>query len=180
MLTDPAAPGRDFVLHATDETVTEFAIEPYAADAPIHVAAMRTPDAKFALYSHWPEEGIEPLTAGEEAELYDYSTHRGRLEVENVADRSALEAPLREQFQKAFVHELRRPLPDRLKAAHGRGFADYFATARRSVAAATARRRARVESTLGNVAQGQGGPAPHEVPAGARHGGPGHGREPHR
>ena len=35
ILADPSAPGRPYVLHATDETVTEFAIEPYAADAPL-------------------------------------------------------------------------------------------------------------------------------------------------
>ena len=31
MLTDPTAPGRPFVLHATDEIVSEFATEPYAS-----------------------------------------------------------------------------------------------------------------------------------------------------
>ncbi len=162
MLSDPLAPGRDYVLHATDETVTEFAIEPYAANAPLHVVAMRTPEAKFALYSHWPEEGIEPLTEGQEAELYDYSTHTGRLELHNAAEHTPLEASMREQLQKAFVHELRQPLPERLEAAHGRGFADYFSTARTAAAKATARRKAKVESTLGDVAGGQAGPAPHD------------------
>jgi arylsulfatase A-like enzyme len=162
MLSDPQAPGREYVLHATDETVTEFAIEPYAANAPLHVVAMRTPEAKFALYSHWPEEGIDPLSEGEEAELYDYSTHSGRLELHNSAEHTPLEASMRAQWQKAFVHELRQPLPARLEAAHGRGFADYFSTARTAAAKATARRKAKVESTLGNVAAGQGGPAPRD------------------
>ncbi|MHB8491260.1 MAG: sulfatase-like hydrolase/transferase, partial [Solirubrobacteraceae bacterium] len=35
MLSDPTAPGRPFVVHSTDELVTEFAIEPYAAKAPL-------------------------------------------------------------------------------------------------------------------------------------------------
>ena len=43
ILADPAAPGRPYILHATDEIVTEYAIEPYAADAPLHVVALRTP-----------------------------------------------------------------------------------------------------------------------------------------
>ena len=62
------------MLHATDETVTEFAIEQYAASAPLHVVALRTPDAKLATYSDWPGEQIEPLRAGQERELYDYAT----------------------------------------------------------------------------------------------------------
>ena len=163
ILADPEAPGREYVLHATDETVTEFAIEQYAATAPRHVVAMRTPEAKFALYSHWPEEGgIEPLSEGQEAELYDYTTQSGRLELHNSAEHTPLEASMREQLEKAFVHELRRPLPERLQAAHGRGFADYFSTARTAAAKATSRRKEKVESTVGDVAQGQGGPAPHE------------------
>ena len=64
ILADPTAPGRPYVLHATDETVTEFAIEPYAADAPLHVVALRTPAAKLATYSNWPFQGIEPLARG--------------------------------------------------------------------------------------------------------------------
>ncbi len=162
ILSDPQAAGREYVLHATDETVTEFASEPYAAIAPLHVVAMRTAEAKFGLYSHWPEEGIEPLSEGQEAELYDYGNEKGRLELHNAADHSPLEASMRERLQKAFVHELRKPLPERLQAAHGRGFADYFSIARRAAINATARRRAKAEQVVGNVAAGQGGPAPKE------------------
>ena len=84
ILANPDAPGRPYVLHATDETVTEFATEQYAASAPLHVVALRTPDAKLATYSNWSGEQIEPLQAGQERELYDYATHRGRLELDNV------------------------------------------------------------------------------------------------
>jgi len=58
ILADPEAPGRPFVLHATDEVVTEFATETY--QAPLHVVAMRTQAAKYASYSNWPVEGIAP------------------------------------------------------------------------------------------------------------------------
>jgi len=151
ILADPGAPGRPFVLHATDETVTEFAIEPYAAYAPLHVVAMRTPEAKFATYSHWPEEGIRPMPGGEEVELYDYSSHRGRLELHNSAGHSPLEESLRAQYQQAFSEELRGPLPPRLTEAHARGFADYFSTARNAAAAAAARRKARSEREVGQI-----------------------------
>ena len=73
------------MLHATDETVTEFANEPYAADAPLHVVALRTAAAKYATYSNWSDEGIDQLAEGQEHELYDYRTANGRLELDNSA-----------------------------------------------------------------------------------------------
>jgi arylsulfatase A-like enzyme len=148
ILANPSAPGRPYVLHATDEVVTEFAIEPYAAGAPLHVVAVRTPEAKYATYSHWPLDGIAPLSEGEESELYDYRSHGGRLELENVAGHSPLEASLRADFQRAFHQELRAPLPHRLSEAHARGFSDYFSTARRAAEGAAERRRLRTEGGL--------------------------------
>jgi arylsulfatase A-like enzyme len=149
ILADPAAPGRPYILHATDEVVTEYAIEPYAADAPLHVVALRTPQAKLATYSNWPYQGIEPLARGEERELYDYRTHSGRLELHNSAGQSALEEPLRTELERAFREELREPLPPRLTEAHARGFADYFSTARHAVAQAAGRRKRRSEREAG-------------------------------
>ncbi|MGD0455061.1 MAG: sulfatase-like hydrolase/transferase [Solirubrobacteraceae bacterium] len=149
ILADPTAPGRPFVLHATDETVTEFAIEPYAADAPLHIVALRTPQAKLATYSNWPYEGITPKSQGQETELYDYSTHSGRLELHNSAGESPLEEELRAEYERAFTDELRQPLPHRLIAAHARGFADYFSTARHASVAAAARRKRRSEREAG-------------------------------
>ncbi len=145
ILTDPEAPGRPYVLHATDEIVTEFATETYAANAPLHVVALRTPEAKFATYSNWPAEGITPESQGEETELYDYSTQSGRMELHNSAGESSLEASLRSQLDRAFREELRGPLPPRLTAAHARGFADYFSTARKAAVASTEHRRQREE-----------------------------------
>ncbi len=149
ILADPAAPGRPYVLHATDETVTEFAIEPYAADAPLHIVAMRTPQAKYATYSNWSETGIMPLAQGQEAELYDYSTQSGRLELHNGAGESPLEAQLREQLELAVSDELRGPLPPHLIEAHARGFADYFSTARHAATSAAARRKRHAEQERG-------------------------------
>jgi len=153
ILADPAAPGRRYVLHATDETVTEFAIKPYAADAPLHVVALRTPQAKFATYSNWPYEGIAPKSAGQETELYDYSTHSGRLELHNSAGDSQLEEAMRAEYERAFRNELRAPLPSRLLAAHARGFADYFSTARHIAVSAAGRRKRRDEREVGPLDQ---------------------------
>jgi hypothetical protein len=145
-------------MHATDETVTEFAIEPYAANAPLHIIAIRTPQAKYATYTYWPETGITPLSAGEEVELYDYSTQGGRLEIENRAGHSPLEASLREQLQRAIKDELRGALPPRLVEAHARGFADYFSTARHAATNAATRRKRRAEHETGTGQPGLEGP----------------------
>jgi arylsulfatase A-like enzyme len=154
ILADPSAPGRSHVLHATDEIVTEFAIERYAADAPRHVIALRTASAKYATYSRWSPEGITPLTSGQEDELYDYRTHAGRLELENTAGNSPREAGLRTQLADAISSELRAPLPPRMHAAHARGFADYSSTAKRAAVASAAMRKRRSERTVGHLDPG--------------------------
>ena len=81
MCANPAAPGRQWVLHTTDEDVTEFASTPYAADAPRHVAAIRSAKGKLALYSNWRPGTIEVEPAGQESEFYEYSGEEGRLEL---------------------------------------------------------------------------------------------------
>src|SRR3984957_4332707 len=145
MLSVPLAPGRDYVLHATDETVTEYAIEPYAAEAPLHVVALRTPNAKYATYSNFAPDSIKLLDAGRETELYDYGTPEGRMELDNLAGNSALEPKLNAEMQRAIRNELREPLPTRLYRAHKRGLLDYFNTAGKAALKATERRRERAE-----------------------------------
>ena len=151
ILADPSAQGRDYVLHATDETVTEFAVEPYAADAPLHVVAVRTAQAKLALYSDWSSESTTPLSSGQEGELYDYSTQSGRLELHNSLEQSPLEGTLRRTYEQAFRNELREPLPLRLEAARSRGITDYFSTAKHAAAHAASRRRERDERIVASV-----------------------------
>jgi arylsulfatase A-like enzyme len=156
MLADPKAPGREYVLHATDETVTEFAIEPYAAAAPLHVVALRTPEAKYATYSDFAPGSLDALTAGRETELYDYSTSEGRMELRNEAGESSLEPHLNAQMQRAIRDELHEPLPKRLHNARRRGLHDYFKTAARAAERAAERRRERAErETEGEVPFGE-------------------------
>jgi arylsulfatase A-like enzyme len=123
---DPAVSGRDWILHATDEDVTEFASELYAAEAPRHVVAIATKRGKLALYNNWRPGTITTEPDGEESELYDYSTIAGRAELESEAGISALEEELRGTLEEeAIPEELRAPLPSRLQQAHSRGFANY-------------------------------------------------------
>jgi arylsulfatase A-like enzyme len=148
MLADPNAPGRPYVLHATDETVTEYAIEPYAAEAPRHVIALRTGQAKYATYSNWRPHSLELLSQAEERELYDYSTDSGRLELHNSAGESELEQPLQAQFESALQQELRQPLPQRLGAARAGGFVDYFAASGKAENNAAGVREKRAEKVF--------------------------------
>jgi arylsulfatase A-like enzyme len=146
MLSNPRAPGRPYLAHCTDEIVTEFAIELYSSNAPLHVTAIRTPAAKYAMYSNWRPATSAIAAAGQESELYDYSTRGGRLEIDNRAGRSTLEPALRSQLEAAVREELREPVPAYLRAAHRDGYADYHTSAKAAAIQATNLRRKIEES----------------------------------
>jgi arylsulfatase A-like enzyme len=143
LLRDPAAPGRRFVMHATDEIVTEFAVERYAYAAPRHVIAARTEHAKIATYSHWDEQSTAILSEAQEHESYDYTTHAGRLEIDNIAGTGPVYSQMRGLLAQAIPDELRRPLPSFLHAAQARGLTNYFQVAKRDALMAVATRAAR-------------------------------------
>jgi arylsulfatase A-like enzyme len=168
ILANPRARGRPYVLHTTDEIVTEFATELYAADAPLHVVAMRTPNAKYATYSNWGEDGVTPLQEGQERELYDYRTRAGRMEMGNGAGRSRLEAPLQRTMERAVRDELRGGLPPQLHEARELGFQDYLLTATRAARNATAARLRRVEGERGPLTPFGGSEQQLRPPAGPR------------
>jgi hypothetical protein len=129
ILRDPAAPGRAYALHATDEVVTEFALLPHDAEAPLHVKGIITPTAKYATYSHWHANTLEPLARGEQSELYDYTTRSGHLEIDNLAGASPLEEQLAATLREATREELHAELPSPLLEAQRRGLARYDALA---------------------------------------------------
>lgn len=122
-----AAPGRPWVLHATDEDVTEFASDLHAAEAPRHVIALRTQQGKLGVYSNWRPESIKPDPAGEEVECYDYGTAAGQAELSNVAGSSALEEQLRLTLQDdAIPNELHASLPGYLGGPQRKGMGNYL------------------------------------------------------
>jgi arylsulfatase A-like enzyme len=124
---DAQAPGRPWVLHATDEDVTEFAGEEHDAEAPRHVVALRTEQGKLGLYSNWGQESIEAEPTGQEVECYDYSSDVGQAELANVAGSSALEEELRATLEgDAIPNELHEPLPGYLQGPLRKGMSDYF------------------------------------------------------
>ncbi|MEV0466844.1 sulfatase-like hydrolase/transferase [Nocardia tengchongensis] len=125
---DPRAPGRPWILHTTDEHSIEEAAVRFNGDAPGHVIALRTADAKFVRYSHWAPgtSRIDPAQQ-EEYELYDYSTREGGLELDNTA---AIGGGLRDTMSRlhdeAVRTELQQPLPANLQQAQQDGWNDYF------------------------------------------------------
>ncbi len=153
ILAEPDAPGRRHVLHATDEIVTEFAVEPYAADAPLHVQMIRTDRAKYATYSNWLPGTTLATSAGREHELYDYGRAGGRLENENAAphdERLAVE--LDSSLTDAVEHELQEPLPAWLRPAQRRGQLNHLEVAQRDALQAAEHRRERTDRAVGDPA----------------------------
>ena len=114
MLRSARAPGRPYLLLATDELLpAKFNFN----NAPLHIAGLRTERAKLATYSTWtPRTGkIEPETM--ELEFYDYRTPEGAAEmVSNPDDRRAW--VMLNLLQRYFIpNELRERLPGALGAA---------------------------------------------------------------
>jgi len=127
----PSAAGRPWIAHITDETTVEELSYTYsfANEAPHHVAAVRTPSAKYAVYSPWKEGTIEVDTSDQDFELYDYSSNDGQLELANLAGTgSKLQAEMSALLQsEVILNEIRAPLPRHLRAAQKEGMEDFFA-----------------------------------------------------
>jgi arylsulfatase A-like enzyme len=128
---DPSAAGRPWIAHITDETTVEELSYTYsfANEAPHHVAAVRTANAKYAVYSPWKPGTIEVDTSDQDFELYDYTSSDELLEVNNVAGKgSALERELSALLQSEVIpKEIRAPLPRHLRAAQKEGMEDFYA-----------------------------------------------------
>ncbi len=124
---DPGAPGRPWIVHTTDEHSIEEAAVRFDHNAPGHVVAVRTADAKFVRYSHWVQGSAEiDPSLEEEYELYDYSTHDGELELDNTAAAGgSLRDAMSRLHDRAVSEELHRPLPDYLQQAQQEGWNDY-------------------------------------------------------
>jgi arylsulfatase A-like enzyme len=131
IIRDPSAPGRQYAVHATDEVLTEFALLPHAANAPLHVKGIVTPTAKYATYSNWRAGALDALSRGEQSELYDYTSRGGYHEIDNRAGRSPLEDQLRTSLDEATHEELHLPLPSSLVAVQERALAEYHLLAER-------------------------------------------------
>jgi arylsulfatase A-like enzyme len=138
-----SAPGRPWIAHVTDDMSVEemttlvkspalramFGIHEVPTNiptsAPNHIVAVRTREAKLAVYSYWKPAGMDvDTTRPIEREFYDYSTALGRQEIDNQAGRNAKQAALQALIDHEVLPELRSPLPASLSKAHEQGIAN--------------------------------------------------------
>jgi arylsulfatase A-like enzyme len=128
MLQSADAPGRPFVLYATDEIVPNF-YNP--SRAPTHVLGVRTEDTKLGFYDDWfpGTSKIIPVPDVErDLEFYDLSTPEGALEIDNTA---ASDPRAKDEYQKLINYiipnELQQPLPGVLGIAQAASKAGHLA-----------------------------------------------------
>lgn len=109
MLKSASAPGRPYVLYATDEISPGFF---NFNNCPTHVLGMRTADSKLGVYADWfPATGaINRQTS--QLEFYDYSTSNGQLELDNTAQSDPRAAKMYHHLLNHIIaHELQALLP---------------------------------------------------------------------
>jgi arylsulfatase A-like enzyme len=108
LLRSNRARGRDALVMSTDEVVPSY----YNFNgSPRYILALRTEEAKLAVYADWRDGTavIDPDTV--ELEFYDYATEGGRLELDNQPDHPQARRMLRELFTRYVPQEMEQPLP---------------------------------------------------------------------
>jgi uncharacterized sulfatase len=108
MLQSASAPGRPYVLYATDEIAPSFF---NFNNSPTHVLGLRTPDTKLGVYANWYKatSKLDPSTA--QLEFYDYSSTQGQLELETMPDDPRAKAMFAQLLAQIIPNELQKPLP---------------------------------------------------------------------
>jgi arylsulfatase A-like enzyme len=133
---NPAARGRAYIAHATDEpgTSSQLPSPQQARPAPNHIVGVRTPRGKIARYAFWKDGGFEVDPRKRiDREVYDYSTPAGRREIDNLfgpgrttrAQRRLI-ARMEALLQRAVETEIQAPLPAALQPVQQQAFADWF------------------------------------------------------
>jgi arylsulfatase A-like enzyme len=112
MLKSASAPGRPYVLYATDEiagNIYNF------NNSPTNILGLRTEGTKLGVYAKWVPLTSNIIQSSIELEFYDYSTMGGMLELDNTAATDsrakAMEANL---LNNLLPNELQQPLPGAL------------------------------------------------------------------
>jgi uncharacterized sulfatase len=113
MLKSTSAPGRPYLLHATDEVSPDFF---NWLNAPGHVLGIRTEAGKLGVYSDWFPATSVINQSSVQTEFYDYSTESGRLELDNtVQDNHQARKLYRRLLHEIIPNELQQPLPPPLR-----------------------------------------------------------------
>jgi uncharacterized sulfatase len=124
LLRNPNAKGRDHVLVATDEIIPRLL---NYLNAPTHVLAVRTHEAKLVTYTHWARNTTTPVRAGMQLEFYDYATSAGRAETRSHPDDPRVRPLLNKLFNQYVPTQMQAPLPVALRPASARARAAYIA-----------------------------------------------------
>ena len=113
MLRSAKAPGRQYVLFATDETISSYY---NFLDAANHIVGIRTKDGKLAVYANW-QNGTTNIVFDDnlELEFYDYSTPGGVAELENRPKDPHAKGLYNRLVHDLIPHELQAPLPSSLQ-----------------------------------------------------------------
>jgi hypothetical protein len=114
MLRSASAPGRPYLLLASDELLPEKLIY---NDAPLHMVGLRTASTKLGTYSKWTPATGEIVPGTTELESYDYSTPQGMAELLNNPNDPRTQPMLEALFNRLIPDELRAPLPGALALA---------------------------------------------------------------
>jgi arylsulfatase A-like enzyme len=129
ILQDPTTPGRDYVLHTTDEPWVPESNpnNRFDADIPLHVIGYRTSVAKLGLYSFWLDGTIDIATKGHELEFYDYSTNEGVIETNSTPGSELALQYYQTLTTEVIPNELRQPLPASLQPFQKEAIKTYLA-----------------------------------------------------
>ena len=108
MLKSSCAPGRSYLLFATDEIAPGYF---NFNNAPTNIIGLRTNDTKVGVYSDWlpATTRIDPATV--QLEFYDYSTNIGQLELISHPNDPEAEQGYEALVNNYIPNELAAPLP---------------------------------------------------------------------
>jgi uncharacterized sulfatase len=113
MLKSASAPGRDYVLYATDEILPDYF---NFNAAPTHILGLRTQNTKLGVYARWIPLTSRIVNSSIHVEFYDYSTSRGKLELDNTAGTdSRVPGMVQDLLNDIVPNQLQQPLPGRLR-----------------------------------------------------------------
>lgn len=114
VLASKDAPGREYTVYTSDEFVNR--LLNYNA-APTHIASVFTGSEKLGFYRYWAPRSTTPLAEGQEVEFYDHATPAGAAETENRPDDPRVQTLLERWDNDILPNEVRKPLPESLRAA---------------------------------------------------------------
>lgn len=114
MLRESSAPGRDYVLHATDEVAPDYF---NFNNAPTHILGLRTNEYKLGVYANWLPGSSQIDVTSTQLEFYDYAFEAGRMELTNTPDDPRSSQAYQTLLNTIIPNELQAPLPAPLRTA---------------------------------------------------------------